>query len=48
MFKYEETILKTNTNLREGVGTVMGGKILDYPAKDALNQGRAETSRFRK
>lgn len=29
-------------NVVEGVKTVMGGKILDYPAKDILNQGKAE------
>lgn len=27
--------------VREGVGEVMGGKILEYEAKDILNQGKA-------
>ena len=27
------------------VGAVMGGKILDYPAKQSLNQGRVEERR---
>ena len=30
------------SNVKEGVGTIMGRKILDYPAKDILNRGRAE------
>lgn len=28
--------------MREEVGAIMGGKILDYEAKDILNKGRAE------
>ena len=37
----EHIALKYN-NVREGVQSYMGGKILDYEAKDILNQGRAE------
>ena len=37
-----EHLAKKYSKVREGVGAIMGGKILDYPAKQALNQGRAE------
>jgi len=40
--KVLEHLAKKYSKVREGVGAVMGGKILDYPAKQALNQGRAE------
>ena len=30
------------TNVKEGVESIMGGKILNYEAKDILNQGRNE------
>ncbi len=30
------------SRVQEGVGKIMGGKILDYEAKDILNRGRAE------
>ena len=36
---------KKYSKVREGVGAVMGGKILDYPAKQSLNQGRVEERR---
>lgn len=37
----EHIALKYN-NVKEGVQAYMGGKILEYEAKDILNQGRAE------
>ena len=40
--KVLEHLAKKYSNVKEEVGAVMGGKILDYPAKDILNQGRAE------
>ena len=40
--KVLEHLAKKYSKVREGVGAVMGGKILDYPAKDALRQGREE------
>ena len=43
--KVLEHLTKKYSNVREGVGTVMGGKILDYPAKQSLNQGRVEERR---
>lgn len=45
--KVLEHLAKQYSRVKEGVGAVMGGKILDYPAKDALNQGRAEGDRNR-
>ena len=35
-------LAKKYSNVKEGVGAIMGGKILDYEAKDILNKGRAE------
>ena len=40
--KVLEHLTKKYSNVREGVGTVMGGKILDYPTKDAWRKARAE------
>lgn len=40
--KVLEHLAKKYSNVKEEVGAIMGGKILDYPAKDILNQGRAE------
>lgn len=40
-----EELTKKYSKVREGVGAVMGGKILDYPAKQSLNQGRVEERR---
>ncbi len=40
--KVLEHLAKKYSKVREGVGAIMGGKILDYPAKQLLNQGRAE------
>ena len=40
--KVLEHLAKKYSNVIEGVGAIMGGKILDYEAKDILNQGRAE------
>ena len=40
--KVLEHLAKKYANVKEEVGAIMGGKILDYPAKDILNQGRAE------
>ena len=40
--KVLEHLAKKYSNIKEGVGAIMGGKILDYPAKDILNQGRTE------
>ena len=37
-----EHLAKKYSNVKEGVGAIMGGKILDYEAKDILNKGRAE------
>jgi flagellar biosynthesis/type III secretory pathway protein FliH len=34
-----ENIAKSYENIRKGVGTVMGGKILDYEAKRIRNEG---------
>ena len=49
--KVLEHLAKKYSNVREGVGTVMGGKILDYPTKDAWREGvakgRAEGDRNR-
>ena len=42
MKKMKNHLLKKYSKLEEGLGVVMGGKILDYEAKDILNQGRAE------
>ena len=40
--KVLEHLAKKYSNVIEGVGAIMGGKILDYEAKDILNRGRAE------
>lgn len=40
--KVLEHLATKYSNVKEGVGAIMGGKILDYPAKDILNRGRAE------
>ena len=40
--KVLEHLTTKYSKVKEGVGTIMGGKILDYPAKDILNRGRAE------
>ena len=40
--KVLEHLAKKYSNIKEGVGAVMGGKILDYPAKDLFNAGRAD------
>lgn len=37
-----EHIARKYANINKGLGDIMGGKILDYPAKDILNKGRAE------
>lgn len=40
--KVLEQIAAKYSNVKEGVGDLMGGKILNYEAKDILNAGRAE------
>ena len=40
--KVLEHLAKKYSNVKERVGAIMGGKILDYEAKDILNTGRAE------
>lgn len=40
--KVVENIAKKHEAIREGVKQVVGGKILEYEAKDILNQGRQE------
>ena len=40
--KVLEHIAKNYKSVREGVKSVMGGKILDYEAKDILNRGKQE------
>ena len=40
--KVLEHLAKKYSKVREGVGAVMGGKILDYPTKDAWRKARAE------
>lgn len=45
--KVLEHLANKYSNVKEGVGIIMGGKILDYPAKDILNRGRAEGDRNR-
>ena len=40
--KVLEHLAKKYSNVKEGVGAIMGGKILDYPAKSILNTGKAE------
>jgi hypothetical protein len=37
-----ENIARSYENIRKGVGTIMGGKILDYEAKRIRNEGRSE------
>jgi hypothetical protein len=36
------SIARSYENIRKGVGTIMGGKILDYEAKRIRNEGRSE------
>ena len=40
--KVLEHLTKKYSNIKERVGAIMGGKILDYEAKDILNAGRVE------
>lgn len=40
--KVLEKIAMKYSRVKEEVGNVMGGKVLDYEAKDILNQGRQE------
>lgn len=40
--KVLEALTVKYSKVKEGVGKIMGGKILDYEAKDILNQGREE------
>ena len=40
----ESQIYKYN-KVKKGLGDVMGGKVLNYEAKDILNRGRAEGRR---
>ena len=40
--KVIEKIANKHSNVKNEIGGIMGGKILDYEAKDILNQGRAE------
>ena len=40
--KVLEHLTKKYSHVKEKVGSIMGGKILDYEAKDILNQGREE------
>ena len=40
--KVLEHLAKKYSNVKERVGAIMGGKILDHEAKDILNAGRAE------
>ena len=40
--KVLEALTVKYSKVREGVGKIMGGKILDYEAKDILNRGKAE------
>lgn len=40
--KVLEALTVKYSKVQEGVGKIMGGKILDYEAKDILNKGRAE------
>ena len=39
MKKIKNHLLKKYSKLEEGLGVIMGGKILDYEAKDILKQG---------
>ena len=45
--KVLEHLAKKYSNVKERVGAIMGGKILDYEAKDILNVGRAEGDKAR-
>lgn len=45
--KVLEHLAKKYSNVKERVGAIMGGKILDYEAKDILNAGRAEGDKAR-
>ena len=40
--KVLEHLAKKYSNVKEGVGAIMGGKILDHEAKDILNMGIAK------
>ena len=40
--KVLEHLAKKYSNVRKGVGVIMGGKILDYEAKDILNKGKRQ------
>lgn len=40
--KVLEALTVKYSKVQEGVGKIMGGKILDYEAKDILNRGKAE------
>ena len=40
--KVLEHLAMKYSNVKKEVGAIMGGKILDYPAKELLNQGRIE------
>lgn len=40
--KVMEHLAKKYSNVKKGLGEIMGGKILDHPAKDILNQGKEE------
>ena len=40
--KVLEALAAKYANVPKGVQKIMGGQILDYEAKDILNQGRAE------
>ncbi len=42
MKKVMQALAKKHERITEGLGDVMGGKILDYEAKDILNRGREE------
>ena len=35
-------LTKKYSNIQEGVSSVMGGKVIDYEAKDIYNQGKSE------
>ena len=42
--KVVENIARKYDNVREGVQEIMRGRVLDYPAKDILNQGKREAA----
>lgn len=37
-----EHLAKKYSKVKKGVGDIMGGKILDYPTKDAFKKGKKE------